>query len=118
MSFMRTGTRLTILSALLLGLLSGCQGMGRRGRMAAAEPPLDLGPSAGPTLVQAEPPPRSVTWVDRHPMFAAPRDLYNNTNGSKAVKVASATVVGVPVGVFGEIKQIVTGTPPELRNGY
>jgi hypothetical protein len=107
----RIGTVSLLLSALLL---AGCQG-GPGRKMASAEPPLVTSPDASSTLVQADPS-RSVTVVDRHPLLSAPRDFWNNTNNNKAIKAASATLVGVPVGLVGEVKQIVVGVPPDLRN--
>jgi hypothetical protein len=51
------------------------------------------------------------SWVDRHPLFWKPKHYYDSTQSNKVVKVGVATVVGVPAGVFGEVKQIVTGVP-------
>ena len=56
-----------------------------------------------------------MTWVDRHPLFIKPREYYDNSGSNRVVKAAAATVIGVPAGIIGEIKQIVVGTPPELR---
>ena len=92
--------------------LVGCKGP--QSKMASTEPALDQG--TGTTIVQAEPAKTQVTAVDRHPLLAAPRDFYNNTNSNPVVKTAAATFVGVPVGLFGEAKQIFVGVPPELRN--
>jgi hypothetical protein len=51
-------------------------------------------------------------WVDRHPLFAKPRDYYDSTNGNGIVKTGSAVLLGVPTGLFGEIRQVVLGAPP------
>ncbi len=104
----------TIRLILLTVLLAGCQSSPSR-KVAVAEPPLVTSPDGGSTVVQAEPP-RTVTYVDRHPILAAPRDFWNNTDSNKVVKAASATVIGVPVGLVGEVRQIVVGVPPDLRN--
>jgi hypothetical protein len=61
------------------------------------------------------PPPKTVTWVDRHPLFYKPRDYYDSSGNNTLVKVGAATFVGVPVGFFYEVKQMVQGTPPEPR---
>ena len=39
--------------------------------------------------------------------------MYASTNSNKAVKTVAAAIVGVPVGVFGEIRQIVVGKPSD-----
>lgn len=107
----RTGMTAGVVLALLL---TGCQsGFGRR--VATTEPPLITSPDGSSTVVRADPV-RTVTAVDRHPILAAPRDFWNNTNSNKVVKAATATVIGVPVGLIGEARQIVVGVPPELRN--
>jgi hypothetical protein len=56
-----------------------------------------------------------VSWVDRHPLFSRPREYYETTPSNKVVKAAAATVIGVPAGIFGELRQIVVGTPAEPR---
>ena len=59
-------------------------------------------------------PSNTVTWVDRHPLFSKPRDYYETSGDNKVVKAAAATVIGIPAGIFGELRQIVVGasTPP------
>ncbi len=83
--------------------------MGSR-RVATAEPGLN-GIDHGTSVAAA--PSTSVTWVDRHPLFSKPRDMYESTNSNKVVKTAAAAVVGVPVGFVGEIKQIFVGRPTD-----
>lgn len=56
-------------------------------------------------------PARTVGALDRHPLLRKPKEYYDSTNSNKAVKTAAATVIGVPAGIVGELKQIVTGTP-------
>jgi hypothetical protein len=54
-----------------------------------------------------------LTFVERHPLLYKPRDYYESAGSNTAVKTAAAVVVGVPVGIVTEIKQIVVGAPPE-----
>jgi hypothetical protein len=71
---------------------------------------------SGSTTVAATPPPEhKVSWTDRHPLFTKPRDYYESSGNNKVVKVAAATVIGIPAGIFGEIKQAVAGVPPQPR---
>lgn len=85
---------------------------------AAQEPPLVIGGAepggsvvaggggSSPSVVA-----RAPSWVDQHPMFSKPRDLYDTTNGNAVVKTGAAVLVGVPVGVVGELRQVFTGNP-------
>ena len=98
-----------LLFMFVMAPLSGCNSANKRGSLAMGEPGLDE--VVGPNVAAARP----VTWVDRHPLFSKPRDFYEQTNSNVLVKGAAATVIGIPVGVFGEAKQIVGGTPPETR---
>jgi len=108
------GQRWLIIASLALALFAaGCQGTSSRQSLASAEPGLVTGDS-GTTIVEA-PPPRTVTFVDRHPLFSKPREYYENSGNNKVVKTAAAAVVGVPVGIYGELKQIVLGAPVETR---
>jgi hypothetical protein len=63
----------------------------------------------------AAPPAKTVSVVDRHPLFSKPRDYWETSGDNKVVKAAAATFVGVPVGIVGEVKQIIVGTPPEAH---
>jgi hypothetical protein len=112
---------LAVLPGAVLAL--GCQSGAPR-RVAAAEPglsaPVEPGSSAaaapgGGSGAVAVAPHSDVGWVDRHPLFSRPRDYYETTPSNKVVKAAAATVIGIPAGIFGEIKQIVTGAPTEPR---
>lgn len=93
---------------------SGCKSGGSR-RMASTEPGLSIVP--GTTVASTTPPATASAapaWVDRHPLFSKPRDYYEkSTSNNKFMKGATATIVGVPVGLFGEIKQIVVGKPSQ-----
>jgi hypothetical protein len=102
-----------VVASVILISLAGCQNGGPR-RMAAREPglsgPLEVGP---PTAVVEGPavPVRTVTWVDRHPLFARPREMYETTDNNPVIKTAAAVVIGIPTGFVGEIRQIVVGAP-------
>jgi hypothetical protein len=116
MRLFRRTFRVAVPCAVVLGVavLSGCQGSGSR-RVASAEPALS-NPVDGGTVVEAPPKAaQTVTWADRHPLFSKPRQYYDNAGTNKVVKAAAATVIGIPAGLVGEIKQIVVGTPAELR---
>jgi hypothetical protein len=106
------------LAAVLVGMVAvttaGCQGTGSKRTAAAPEPALSGALDPGGTLAESRPA-RTVTYVDRHPLFSKPRDYWESSGDNKIVKAAAATFVGVPVGIFGEVKQIVVGTPPETR---
>ena len=90
---------------------AGCKNSGGSRKVVTNEPGLDGPIEPGGSAVAASPDPgTSVTWVDRHPLFSKPRQYYDNsTSSNKAVKVAKATVIGVPAGLVGELKQIVVG---------
>jgi hypothetical protein len=81
----------------------------------ALNPPAETDGTAVADGTRDVPPPRSVTWVDRHPLFYKPRDYYDSSGNNTLVKIGAATFVGVPVGFFYEVKQIVAGTSPEPR---
>ena len=108
------GSLRCILAGLALGLGTGCHSTPKASRVASAEPGLSSGPiepGAGSTIVQS-PVARPVTFADRHPLFSKPRQYYDNSGNNKIVKAAAATVIGIPAGIVGEIKQIVVGAPP------
>lgn len=109
MSGRRRKAGLGIAAACLLAVSQGCQNGSRR--VARAEPSLGLPIEPGASIVDATPVSPSVTWVDRHPMFSKPRDVYESTNSNGFMKAAAATIVGVPAGIVGEVKQIVVGKP-------
>lgn len=102
------------LAASLIVLGTGCYSSPSTRRVASAEPSLLAPTEPGSTVVQTQPP-REMTWVDRHPLFIKPREYYENSGSNRAVKAAAATVIGIPAGIIGELKQIVVGSPPELR---
>jgi hypothetical protein len=89
----------------------GCHGTQSRRVAGSAEPALALPGDSGAQVVEAPPPPQ-VTFADRHPLLYKPRQYYENSSSSnKVVKVAAATVIGVPAGIVGELRQIVVGQP-------
>ena len=110
---------------LLAGLIESAAGSGCHGTTKRAEP--GLAPSSEPTLGAPIEPGATVapggtasasgvTWVDRHPLFSKPREWYETTSSnSKIVKGVAAAVIGIPAGVLGEMKQIVTGSPSAPR---
>jgi hypothetical protein len=104
------------IGALGLGLilLAGCARYQTRRPIAAGEPALDL--SSGPAVVATAPPPdAAVAFVDRHPLFTKPREYYDISGENKLVKVGAATLIGIPAGLLGEMRQIVVGQPVAPR---
>jgi hypothetical protein len=98
----------------------GCQSAGPRKPVVTTEPGLAGTVDSDGTTVAADgtrqvAPARTVTWVDRHPLFSKPRDYWDTSGDNKIVKAAAATFVGVPVGMYGEVKQIIVGVPQEVR---
>lgn len=100
-----------ILLTALIG--SGCQGtsMRRPGALASAEPSLNTELGSPSTVVEV-PAAQGITIVDRHPLFSKPREYYENSGDNRFVKTASATLIGIPAGIVGELRQIVAGRPP------
>jgi len=99
------------------GFSSGCQSGGSTRTAAAPEPSIsgavdrDTAVADGTTATPA----RTVSWVDRHPLFSKPRDYWDTSGDNKVVKAAAATFVGVPAGLYGEVKQIIVGAPADVR---
>jgi len=99
---------------------SGCRTASSRSTSAepglsTASPTLGAPGEPGGTAVASAPSSSSAAWYDRHPLFSRPMHYYDSTQSNKVVKVGVATVVGVPAGIFGEMKQIVVGAPPESK---
>jgi hypothetical protein len=105
------GQRLWPLGVSAVLALSGCHGAGSARRVAVAEPGLALSGDSDATIAEV-PPARPVTVVDRHPLLSRPRDYYQSSGNNKIVKTAAATVIGVPAGIVGELRQIVVGRAP------
>src|SRR5262245_30399830 len=100
------------LLAVLMASCAGCQGTGPR--RSAPEPGLSAAIEPGESVVEA-PRPRTISYVDRHPVLSKPREYWESSGNNTIVKAAAATFVGVPVGLFGEVRQIVVGSPPDTR---
>jgi hypothetical protein len=117
------GYRLFALGVLLsmLSLAPGCKSPGPPRTVVSPDPSLNPPAAAeadGPAVADATrevPPPRTVGWVERHPLFSKPRDYWDSSGNNTLVKFGAATFVGVPVGFYYEMKQIVAGVPPEPR---
>jgi hypothetical protein len=99
---------------LLAAMTVGCQGAGSTRVSSAPEPSLS-GAIDNNTAVAEASPPKTVSYVDRHPLLSKPRDYWDSSGNNKIVKAGAATFIGVPVGIYGEIRQIVIGTPPQTR---
>jgi hypothetical protein len=100
------------------GLASGCQSAGTPRTVVSPAPSISSRVDGDVTVAdgtQQLTPPRTVTWVDRHPLFSKPRDYWDTSGDNKVVKAAAATFVGVPAGIYGEVKQIIVGAPQEPR---
>ncbi len=113
------GTRWLAICALILvaGLAPGCKSSGttRTASVVSPEPALADGSGANSEKTIEATPARTVTFVDRHPLFSKPRQYWDSSGENKVVKAAAATFIGVPVGFAGEVKQIFVGAPPETR---
>jgi hypothetical protein len=103
----------------LYGISSGCQSPGPRKTVVTPEPAVSSAVDGNGTVAadgtNQVPPAKTVGWVERHPLFSKPRDYWETSGDNKVVKAAAATFVGVPVGFYGEVKQIIVGAPPEVR---
>jgi hypothetical protein len=99
--------------AILAG--AGCQsGMRSPRALASNEPTLNPKGSSDSMIVES-PPPKQVTIVDRHPLLYKPREYYDSSGNNTLVKAAAATFIGVPAGIFGEMRQVVVGRPPDSQ---
>lgn len=110
---------LAVLALVVVAGMAGCHGGGggfHRGLR--SEPGLvlpDDGAGAITDPVVVEPAPAQVGVVERHPLFRKPMEYYNSSGDNVVVKAAAATVVGIPAGVLGEVRQIVVGRPANVR---
>ena len=95
---------------LLATTFAGCQASGSR--RTAPEPGLSGTIDSNGTVAEA-PPANTLSYVDRHPLLSTPREYWESSGDNKIVKTAAATFVGVPVGFYKEMKQIVIGVPPD-----
>jgi hypothetical protein len=99
----------------LAATLGGCQSSGSHRSAKAPEPALSGALDSGAPIVAEPAPTKTITYVDRHPLFSKPRDYWESAGDNKLKKAAAATFVGVPVGFYNEMKQIVVGAPPETK---
>lgn len=100
--------------------VAGCQTAGTKRPSTIVSPAPAVGEAVNPGDTVAEKaiapaPVKTVTFVDRHPLFFKPREYWENSGDKKIVKAAAATFIGVPVGFVGEVKQIIVGAPAEAR---
>ncbi len=104
------------LITVVCALGSGCRSGGSSRTVVTTEPPM-AGPAGSDVVAEGapNPPVRTVSAVDRHPLFSKPREYWDTSGNNTIVKAAAATFVGVPVGIYGEVKQIIVGVPPEPR---
>jgi hypothetical protein len=108
----RQGIVKLILGGLCVTGLAGCQSGLTPRRTTPAEPSLSMTGEPKSGLVVETPPARTVGVVERHPLLSKPREMYEKSGNNTVVKVGAATLVGVPMGIYGELKQIVVGRPP------
>jgi hypothetical protein len=109
-----------IAAALLLAVaMSGCSGGPSKRTLASTEPAL-ISPGDPDAVVvdRAKPVPSTASAADRHPLLAKPKQYYDDTNSNKLAKTAAATFIGVPAGIYGELKQIVVGVPASQSPAY
>lgn len=111
----RTSLKVLMAMAILLPALAGCRGSGGRRSLALSEPPLLDPYGTGSGSLVAEAPPAQVTFVDRHPLLSKPAYYYQSSGDNPLVKATAATVIGIPAGIVGEMRQIVVGQPAEMR---
>jgi hypothetical protein len=109
MRYRRGAVALVVATSLVVG--AGCHGKGHRGGLAATEPPLDVAAGGDGAPVVVASPRSSPAWVDNNPIFSKPREYYANTDSNVIVKGAAATFVGVPAGIAGQVKKMVTRKP-------
>jgi hypothetical protein len=95
--------------------LPGCHGTHSQ-KAVTTEPALaPMADADGTTIATPPPTTKTVTFVDRHPMLYKPRDYWDGAGDNKVVKATAATVVGIPAGIVGELKQIVVGRPTDAK---
>lgn len=115
------------IAAALLALCTGCpcgHKLGLRPTAVVAPPAYattqPAPPAAGPVISAPAPsgqiamtqpagPVREKSFVDRHPILAAPRNYWRDSGNNLLVKAFYSTVVGIPVGVAREAWQIIYG---------
>lgn len=107
------GLQWSVAAVVAATLLSGCSGGPAKRSLASTEPGLSSLAGDGASTVVAKPRAASTaSFADRHPLLYKPREYYDKTNNNKAVKTAAGAFLGVPAGIYGELKQVVVGAPP------
>jgi hypothetical protein len=106
------GLNWTVAVLLMALAASGCTGGPSKRTLASSEPALVPSDPGVAIVDRAKPVPSTVTVVERHPLLSKPKQYYDDTNSNKVAKTAAAVVIGVPAGIYGELKQIVVGVPP------
>ena len=91
--------KLAILAALVVG--AGCQCRQYRGAEYGLPPEAEADMGMVPATEKS--------FVDRHPLLAAPRNYYRDGANTFVGRAFMGTFVGVPVGVAREAWQIVYG---------
>ncbi|MDX2036818.1 MAG: hypothetical protein SFX72_09210 [Isosphaeraceae bacterium] len=113
---MTTRIGLLCMACVICAASIGCQGgMPPRRSMVASEPGLEIEGESSAALAAGGGSGFQTNVVDRHPLFSKPREYYENSGDNKIVKTAAATVIGIPAGVVGEIRQIFVGQPSTRR---
>jgi hypothetical protein len=97
---------------------TGCSGGPSKRTLASSEPALVPSDPDVAIVDRAKPVPTEVSVVDRHPLLSKPKQYYDDTNSNKVAKTAAAAFIGVPAGIYGELKQIVVGVPPGTATSY
>jgi hypothetical protein len=113
------GSRWLVLGALWFaaGVSNGCHSSGTKSTTVTAEPGLTEAAEPQTKLSDGTitaPPVRTVSFVDRHPLFVKPRQYWESSGDNRIVKAAAATFIGVPAGFVSEVKQIIVGAPPQV----
>jgi hypothetical protein len=104
--------------AVVAAVGSGCQSSGPKRTVISAEPGLNAAPDTEKAVASNSvdgTPVKDVSFADRHPLFSKPRQYWDSSGDNRVVKAAAATFIGVPVGFYGEVRQIIVGAPPEVR---
>ncbi|MBI1322329.1 hypothetical protein GC170_03950 [bacterium] len=101
---------LMVVTASLVAV-SGCARHRNKSVMVSNSQPVIAGASSVDQAYSVDKPVVGTRFVDRHPMFYKPGEYYTTTDGNAIVRGAKATFVGIPAGVFGEVKQAFRGVP-------
>jgi len=109
------------LAVAAVALLAFCSGCHHRTMVRPSGYGPAVGPQCGVVADPAAPPPvagqvaaapapaAEKSFVDRHPILAAPRNYFRDSGDNLLVKTFYGTVVGIPVGVAREAWQIIYG---------